>query len=163
MLSTIKCGRRLHYHRTETSSSVVRIILYTAVSKAPIVDLPVSSSVGTTTATLGATIESAGSSSVTGAGVAYGLSTYPTISGSKVASSTKNGAFTVNVAGLSGNTTYHFRGYATNSVGGTSYTDDSTFTTSPIPPPPPISMSVTSPGGSDSWKAGKKQTYKLDI
>ena len=132
-------------------------LLFTGSSESPIIDLPVSSEISTSSAKLGATIESNGGLPISAAGIAYSRSANPSTDDSTVKTGTRSGAFTVNVTGLSAGATYHFRGYATNSAG-TSYTGDATFTTSAAPPPPPISITVTSPGSGSSWVAGSKQT-----
>jgi gliding motility-associated-like protein len=66
-------------------------------------------------------------------GFVYGTSADPTLSNT-VSTDSGNGLgdFTTTVTGLPSSTLYHFRAYATNSVG-TSYGEDQTFTT--LPPP----------------------------
>ena len=65
---------------------------------------------------------------VTARGVCYGTSINPTIAGSHTTNGSGSGAFTSNLTGLTSNTLYHIRSYATNSTG-TAYGDDQTFTT----------------------------------
>ena len=63
---------------------------------------------------------------VTERGICYGVSAEPTIEGSKVAAeSTGTGEFNVTLTGLTQNTIYHLRAYATNAAG-TTYGDDIT-------------------------------------
>ncbi len=63
---------------------------------------------------------------VTERGICYGVSAEPTIEGSKVAAETAGiGEFTVTLSGLTQNTIYHLRAYATNAAG-TTYGDDIT-------------------------------------
>jgi hypothetical protein len=83
---------------------------------APVIDKPTVGAVGTTTALLGATIESTGGYKITAAGIAYGTSQNPISYGKKVSTTLRNkGAFKVTATGLNSNTLYHFQGYVTNS------------------------------------------------
>jgi photosystem II stability/assembly factor-like uncharacterized protein len=70
-----------------------------------------------------------GGSSVIERGIVYAATSYPTINDGKEADgNVGTGAFSVSLSGLSGNTTYYARAYATNSHG-TSYGDNVQFTT----------------------------------
>jgi len=81
------------------------------------------------TATAGGNIMDSGSARITARGVCFSTTINPTIANTKTASGTNViGAFTVSLTGLSALTTYHYRAYATTSVG-TSYGADSVFTT----------------------------------
>jgi len=81
-----------------------------------------------TTATGGGNVTSQGSSSVTARGVCYSTSSNPTISDPHTSNGTGTGSFTSNLAGLTANTPYYVRAYATNSAG-TSYGNQVGFTT----------------------------------
>jgi len=83
-------------------------------------------------ATTGGDVTSDGSSQVTARGVVYGTSTNPTLSNSFTSNGTGLGQFTSILSGLSPVTTYYVRAYVTNSVG-TSYGNEVSFTTSPLP------------------------------
>jgi hypothetical protein len=140
----------------------------TPVSTLPSIDKPISSAITTTTATLGATIESTGGYSITAAGVAYGKSKNPTPSSAgKVGTSIKKGAFQVKVTGLTSNTLYHFRGYATNSSPATGYTADSTFTTIAAAPEATAATDISASGFTANWTAppgtATLKNYFLDI
>ncbi|MHC1725845.1 MAG: C10 family peptidase [Syntrophobacteraceae bacterium] len=139
---------------------------FTQSSAKPSVTTPVFSSVDTTKAMLGATIQFSGGSAVSSAGVAYGTSAKPGISGSKVTTPITSGVFTVNVTGLTPNTLYHFRGYATNSFA-TSYSTDSTFTTRPTRPTATGGTSVSQTTFCAHWKAPSGTAaitgYRLDV
>jgi len=81
------------------------------------------------TATAGGNVTDSGSAKITARGVCFSTTINPTIANTKTASGTNViGAFTVSLTGLSALTTYHYRAYATTSVG-TSYGADSVFTT----------------------------------
>jgi uncharacterized protein (TIGR02145 family) len=81
------------------------------------------------TATAGGNVTDSGSARITARGVCFSTTINPTIANTKTASGTNViGAFTVSLTGLIASTTYHYRAYATTSVG-TSYGADSVFTT----------------------------------
>jgi uncharacterized protein (TIGR02145 family) len=89
------------------------------------------SSITQTTATSGGNVTSDGRTTVTVRGVCWSTTPNPTIADSK----TLNGAgvgtitsFTSSITGLTPNTTYYVRAYATNSVG-TTYGNEISFTT----------------------------------
>ena len=132
----------------------------------PSIDTPTSSAVTTSTATLGATIELIGATAVTAAGVAYGTNPNPETTGDKKSTTITSGAFTVEVTGLTSNTLYHFRGYATNSLG-TSYTDDTTFTTVANAPTATRATDASASGFTANWTApkgtGTITGYQLDV
>ena len=82
-----------------------------------------------TTASTGGTISSDGGASITARGVCWSTSSNPTISlTTKTTDGSGAGAFTSNITGLSANTTYYVRAYATNSVG-TAYGNQLNITT----------------------------------
>jgi uncharacterized protein (TIGR02145 family) len=82
----------------------------------------------TTTATCSGNVTSDGGSSVTARGVCWSTSQNPTTSNSKTTNGTGLGTYTSHITGLSPNTTYYVRAYATNSEG-TAYGEQKTFTT----------------------------------
>ena len=86
---------------------------------------------GATTATGNGNITNLGFPNPTQHGICWNTTGAPTIADSKTEEGavTATGAFTSNMTGLSPNTTYYFRAYATNN-GGTSYGELS-FTTAP--------------------------------
>jgi hypothetical protein len=86
------------------------------------------SAVTATTATTGGNITSDGGATVTARGVCYATTQNPTTSNTTVSGGTGVGAFTSNLTGLTTNTTYYVRAYATNSAG-TNYGSQVSFTT----------------------------------
>ena len=92
----------------------------------PTVTTTTPSNITTTTATSGGNVTADGGSSVTARGVCWSTSTNPTISDSKTTNGSGTGTFTSGITGLTGNTQYHVRAYATNSAG-TAYGQDLTF------------------------------------
>ncbi len=81
-----------------------------------------------TTATGGGNVTNSGGATVTERGICWSTSHNPTTSGSHANSGTGTGSFTVNMTGLTPNTTYYVRAYAINSAG-TSYGSEVSFTT----------------------------------
>ncbi len=94
------------------------------------------SSITSTTATSGGNITSNNGNAVTTSGVCWNTATTPTIANSKSTDGDNDGAFTSNLTGLSSNTLYYVRSYATN-AGGTSYGTEVTFRTLAIVPNAP--------------------------
>jgi len=84
------------------------------------------SDVTSTSASSGGNVTSEGGDPVTARGVCWGTSTDPTTADSHSTDGTGTGAFTSSITGLSANTRYYVRAYATNS-GGTSYGSDVSF------------------------------------
>ena len=95
----------------------------------PTVTSPTHTLVVDTTATLGANVTSLGVPALISArGTCYGTSPAPTTN-CVAASGTTTGVFTQARTGLTAETLYYYRGYATNTTG-TAYSADGTFTTS---------------------------------
>ncbi len=103
------------------------------VPTAPVVTTGTKTNITTSNVTLAGNIVSNGNASVTASGVVVSATPTPVRGGLGVTDSTtnplvNNGAFSLNLTGLSAATTYYYRAYAVNAVG-TSYGADSTFTT----------------------------------
>jgi hypothetical protein len=89
------------------------------------------SSISQNTASSGGTITGDGGAAITSRGVCWSSSTSsPTIFNSASNNGSGIGSFTSSLTGLTANTTYYVRAYATNSAG-TAYGNTITFTTSP--------------------------------
>ncbi len=84
--------------------------------------------ISTTTATCSGNVTADGGSSVTARGVCWSTSQNPTTANSKTTNGTGLGTYTSNITGLSPNTTYYVRAYATNSEG-TAYGEQGSFKT----------------------------------
>ena len=91
------------------------------------------SNISTTTADCSGNVTADGGAAVTARGVCWSTSQNPTTSDSKTTDGTGVGTYTSNITGLSLNTTYYVRAYATNSVG-TAYGEQRTFKTQEIKP-----------------------------
>ena len=86
------------------------------------------SSITATSATCGGNISADGGASVTARGVCWSTSQNPTVSDSHTTDGNGTGSFSSSITGLTTNTTYYVRAYATNSVG-TAYGAEVSFTT----------------------------------
>lgn len=86
------------------------------------------SAITLTTASSGGNITSDGGSPVTARGVCWATTANPLVTGNHTTDGSGTGTFVSSITGLSANTTYHVRAYATN-ANGTFYGEDLTFTT----------------------------------
>ncbi len=101
--------------------------------------------VGNVSAGGGGNVMDEGSAPVTARGVCWSTSPAPTTGGSLTDDGTGAGAFTSGITGLTRDTTYYVRAYATN-VYGTAYGDEVQFTTMNII----ITAAVTNPADGDT-------------
>ncbi len=114
----------------------------TSACSAPAVSTSSASSVASLTATLNGDITELGSANSTVRGFQYGTTnSYGTTTSTSGSYST--GTFSIDVTGLTCNTTYHYRAFATN-PSGTGYGSDTTFTTLSTCPPTTTTSSATS-------------------
>ena len=99
----------------------------------PALTTEAATNISTVSVTGNGTLVTDGNTTLTEKGFVWSLSANPTTSDNKqiVAGST-TGSFFSNITGLSINTTYHYRAYATNAQG-TSYGSDQSFTTLAAP------------------------------
>ena len=111
------------YSENNTVCITVNRIGLPAITTLPVTDIT------STTATCGGNITSNGGTEITARGVCWSLSQYPTIADAHTTDGTDTGSFTSNLTGLTPNTSYFVRAYATNSEG-TAYGTQWTFTTS---------------------------------
>ena len=86
------------------------------------------SSITGTSAKGGGNVVSEGTSTVTERGICWGTGHNPTISGAHISSGSGLGSYKANMTGLTPNTTYYVRAYATNNSG-TDYGEEECFTT----------------------------------
>ncbi len=103
-------------------------VSFTTTANLPTVTTSNVSNITQTTATGGGNITSDGGASITARGICWSTSQNPTTSNSHTTDGTGTGSFTSSMTGLTANTTYYVRAYATNSAG-TSYGSQVTFTT----------------------------------
>jgi len=113
------------YHRgNETGFSVRCLQGYTL----PIVNTGDVTYITETTANFSGNVISDGGTAVTARGVCWSISENPTTSNSKTTDGTGLGTYNSDITGLSTNTTYYVRAYATNSQG-TAYGEQKSFRT----------------------------------
>jgi hypothetical protein len=94
----------------------------------PIVTTNPVSSITSKSAVCGGNVKSDGGATVTERGVCWSTKSNPTTDNSRTNDGNGTGSFTSNITGLSANSTYYVRAYATNSIG-TAYGNDISFTT----------------------------------
>ena len=94
-------------------------------------------------ATSGGSVTKDGGAPVTARGVCWGTTTNPDLSGSYTTDDSGIGSFVSNLTGLTTNTLYHIRAYATNKAG-TAYGDDISFTTTQIVVPTLTTVQISS-------------------
>jgi len=103
-------------------------ITTTTIATLPMINTTDASAITSTTASSGGNITNNGGAVITARGVCWSLSTSPSIVDNKTIDGTGVGSFTSNITGLTANTTYHVRAYATNSVN-TAYGNEYSFNT----------------------------------
>jgi len=125
------------YHYRIKASNAVNLTIssdqtFTTAPSSPILTTAAVSSISGTTAVSGGTISFDGGSAVTARGVCYATSPAPTLSNSVTSDGAGTGAFVSNLSGLTSNTTYYVRAYATNTIG-TTYGNEISFKTVSVP------------------------------
>ena len=122
----------IYYVRAYATNSVGTVygaeVSFTTLANIPTVTTSSVNNVTQTTATGGGNVTSNGGANVTARGICWSTSHNPTISNSHVTNGTGTGSFTCNMTGLTANTKYYVRAYATNSAG-TAYGSEVSFTT----------------------------------
>ncbi|MBK7713375.1 MAG: fibrobacter succinogenes major paralogous domain-containing protein [Bacteroidales bacterium] len=96
-----------------------------------------------TSAYSGGQVTNDGGAHISGRGVCWSTSFDPTLSDNKTADSTGTGLFTSHITGLTPNTLYYVRAYATNSEG-TSYGEMVSFTTDQVAEPTVVTSGLKS-------------------
>jgi uncharacterized protein (TIGR02145 family) len=124
-------------YRVYSNNSVGNSLTYSnelTITTKNIINLPTMtttavSSITQITATSGGNISNDGGAAITAKGVCWSTSSNPTISlPTKTNDGTATGVFTSSISGLTANTTYYVRSYATNSIG-TTYGTELIFST----------------------------------
>jgi uncharacterized protein (TIGR02145 family) len=122
------------YASNEIQTGYGEIISFTTLTL-PTLTTSSITNITSTTATSGGNVIDDGGALVTARGVCWSTSQNPSISNSHTTDGSGTGSFISNITGLSPNTTYYMRAFATNSEG-TSYGNQENFTTqSGIPCP----------------------------
>jgi uncharacterized protein (TIGR02145 family) len=112
----------------KSNSFSVRCVSDVSFATLPTVQTNAVSNVTNNTASCGGNVTDDGGATVTELGVCWSTSPNPTVSGSHTTDGTGTGAFSSSLTGLTPNTTYYVRAYATNSEG-TAYGPEVSFTT----------------------------------
>ena len=89
---------------------------FTTATTIPLITTTAITSITGTTAVTGGNITSNGGAVITTSGVFSATSTNPTIANNKTTDGTASGSFTSSITGLTADTTYYVRAYATNSI-----------------------------------------------
>ena len=110
----------------------------------PMVTTTVVSYITQTSAYCGGIVTSMSNDPVTERGICWGINPQPTISGTHTNEGAGVGSFTGLMSGLTPNTTYYARAYATNSLG-TAYGQQVTFTTNDVTAVAELPTVITSP------------------
>jgi autotransporter-associated beta strand protein len=141
------------YAITSMGTTYTTVATFDTLERAPIVILPTSDSITTTSAILGGTVSSDGGRPIIERGVVYSVTednSNPLIDGlevTKVTTGGTTGVFTIPVTDLPFAPLFSYRAYAINSLG-TTYSAVFTFSTPPVPPAvsTPTKTSITSSG-----------------
>lgn len=126
-----------------TKTKTAYIVVTTQNTQLPTISTTAISNITNTTATSGGTISTQGGSAVSARGVCWSTNPSPTIANSKTTNGTGTGSFTSALTGLTANTTYYVRSYATNS-NGTAYGSQLVFLSTTNTQLPTISTTVIS-------------------
>ncbi len=118
-----------YYSQMEDGFSVRCVRVDSTQSGLPNITTTAITDIKQTTATGGGNVTADGSEAIIACGVCWSTSQNPTTLNSKTSNGTGMGLFTSNLTGLTANTHYYIRAYATNSTG-TVYGNVVTFTTS---------------------------------
>jgi endonuclease G, mitochondrial len=130
-IAGLSAGSTYHVRAYATNSvgtSYGEDIAFTTGKTIPTITTKAISSITKTSASSGGMITANGGAEVTAYGVCWSTSTNPTISDPKTEDGSGTTSFTSAITGLTIETTYHVRAYATNSEG-TAYGEDITLTT----------------------------------
>ena len=136
-------------------------------SELPLVSTSAISNISYSAATGGGNVEFGGTSAVTAKGVCWSTSTNPTISNSFTTDGTGIGAFVSSITGLTGDTDYYAKAYATNGAG-TGYGEEVMFRTANLGVPSTQATNLMFYPGNNSIQAvwtpgnGSKRIVKIN-
>jgi len=112
---------------------IVIVIVFKSCKKitTPVITTANITGITQTSAVSGGIVTSDGKAAVTARGICWGTAPKPNASGSKTSDGKGTGSFTSNLSGLTPNTKYYVRAYATNSEG-TAYGNELSFSTNQV-------------------------------
>ena len=125
--STLYYVRAYATNATVTSYGAQRSFT-TVLNSVPVISTYSVSAISYTSATSGITTTNNGGNPITEQGICWGTASNPLATGPHATASNSLGYFSINMTGLSPNTTYYVRAYSINSMG-TAYGAQYTFTT----------------------------------
>lgn len=140
-------------------SSQVSFTTAAALVTLPTVTISSVSSTSTTSATSGGNVSANGGAAVTRRGVCWNTTGNPTTSDTCTADGSGLDSFISNLTGMTPETTYYVRAYATNAVG-TAYSDDIYFTTVARGKP---DLNITVNPRETSYLVGDKIPFDIDL
>ena len=108
----------------------------------PVLSTTSPSNITINSVTTGGNITKSGGDDVTARGVCWGTTSSPTVTGSHSSDGKGTGSYEANITGLTPDTKYYIRAYATNSAG-TAYGNEVNFTTIPLTAPVLTTVQVT--------------------
>ena len=133
--------------KSQTTSELITLFFTESSSTTlPTVTTSTVSNTTSSTAICGGNVTNDGNATVTARGVCWSTSHNPTVSNSHTTDGSGTGSFTSSITGLSENTTYYVRAYATNSFG-TAYGNEFSFTTPGTQPVPDGWVDLGLPSG----------------
>ncbi len=103
-------------------------LTFTTLASVPLLTTNSISELTMTTVTSGGNITSDGGLTISARGICWGTTPNPDVNGAHTSDGTGTGIFTSDLTGLTQDTKYYIRAYATNSLG-TGYGDEKSFTT----------------------------------
>lgn len=131
MVSDLQMGTRYYYRayaHTTLGTTFGDILYFDTQSELPEVHTLMVTDTGIHRANCGGNVTFDGGSAVTARGICWSTAQNPTLNDSHTDDGNGLGVFTSHITGLTPDTTYYVRAYATNSVG-TAYGDQRSFTT----------------------------------
>ncbi|MDD3004695.1 fibronectin type III domain-containing protein [Flavobacterium sp.] len=150
--SGVKTGEISHVSSPATTKNVS--VSGTGTGGTVTLNTVAASVITTTTASSGGNTISTTCGTITAKGVVWGTSLSPTIpSVNSTSDGTGTGDYSSAITGLTENTVYNVRAYATNSNGETGYGSNQTFTTLSKAPTAPTANTATVNGFTASWTA----------
>ena len=132
-VSNLQIATRYYYRAyAQTAMGTVygNVLSFDTQAETPVVQTNTVDNVTVSAAFCGGNVTTSGGADVTARGVCWSTSQYPSLNDSHTTDGTGVGLFTSIIYGLSANTTYYVRAYATNSAG-TAYGEQRVFTTLP--------------------------------